>query len=347
MNSFSKEYLSKLKISHELIRMIRRLGEYKGQQSLFKKQAPEVLENLRMVALVQSTESSSRLEQVTAPPDRFKKLMAEKTKPINRSEAEIAGYRDALSTIHQSANDIHLSVNVIQQFHRDLMRYTDRPGGSWKNSYNPIIDKYPDSTERVRFQPMEPFMVDEAMNHLVDRFTSEIKKGEYDPLILIPLFILDFTCIHPFSDGNGRTSRLFTTLLLYHQGYDIARYISVEKIIEKTKESYYETLEESSQGWHEGKHNALSFVTYTLSTFLAAYDEFEKRADITIKTKGSKTDMVVNAIEGFKGQFTISDVERACPIVSRDMIRVVMNRMRRESKIENISKGKYAKWRKI
>ena len=347
MKSLSKEYLKKLPINNELVRLIRRLGEYKGKQELYQKQSPEVLENLRLVAFAQSTESSNRLEQITAPPKRLKELVANKTKPKNRSEAEIAGYRDVLSTIHQSAKDIPLSVNVVKQFHRDMMRYTDRPGGEWKSVNNTIIERYTNGTSLVRFNPVEPYQVNEYMTKLVELYNAEIENSEYDALLLIPLFIFDFTCIHPFRDGNGRSSRLLTTLLLYHQGYDVVRYISLEKIIEQTKESYYDTLKESSQGWHNGKHNILPFLTYYLSTFLAAYDEFEKRAGIFSKPRGTKTEMVKNAIEGFKGNFTIADIENVCPLVSRDMIRNVMNKLRSEGKIENLNKGRYSKWRKI
>ncbi|NQT65344.1 MAG: Fic family protein [FCB group bacterium] len=347
MKSLLNEYLKKLPINNELVRLIRKLGEYKGKQELYQKQSPEVLENLRLVAFAQSTESSNRLEQITAPPKRLKELIANKTKPQNRSEAEIAGYCDVLSTIHQSAKDIPLTVNVVKQFHRDMMRYTERPGGDWKSVNNTIVERDTNGTTRVRFNPVDPFQVNEYMTKLVERFNAEIENGEYDPLLLIPLFIFDFTCIHPFRDGNGRSSRLLTTLLLYHQGYDVVRYVSLEKIIEQTKESYYNTLEDSSRDWHDGKHNIIPFLTYYLSTFLAAYDEFEKRADIVIKPRGTKTEMVINAIDGFKGNFTISDIENACPLVGRDMIRKVMNKMRSDRKIENISKGKYAKWRKI
>jgi len=347
MKSFSTEYLDNLPLNNELVRLVRRLGEYKGRQEVFKKQSPEVLENLRLVAFAQSTESSNRLEQITADPKRFKQLIADKTKPKNRSESEIAGYRDVLTTIHKSAMDIPISVNVILQFHGDMMRYTDRPGGAWKSVKNTIIEKFTDGTSRVRFNPVEPFKVNETMTELVQRFNDELKSGVCEPLLLIPLFIFDFTCIHPFADGNGRLSRLLTMLLLYHQGYDVVRYVSLEKIIEQTKESYYETLESASQGWHDSKHDIIPFLTYYLSTLLAAYDTFEKRAVVVAKPKGTKTAMVINAINGFKGNFTISDVEDACPVVGRDMIRKLKNAMRTEKKIENISKGKYAKWRKI
>ncbi|MDP8321930.1 MAG: Fic family protein [Candidatus Stygibacter australis] len=347
MKSFDVKYLENISLTNELIRIIRKLGEYKGKQELYQKQSPEVLENLKLVAFAQSTESSNRLEQITAPPKRLKELLADKTKPKNRSESEIAGYRDVLSTIHHSAMDIPLTVNVIKQLHRDLMRYTDQPGGKWKSVENTIIERYGDGTTRVRFKPVEPFLIEDYMMKLVSRYNEEIDKGDIEPLILMPLFIFDFTCIHPFKDGNGRSSRLLTTILLYHQGYDVVRYISLEKIIELSKESYYETLETSSQGWHKGKHDIIPFLTYYLSIMLAAYDEFEKRADIVNKPRGTKTDMIKNAIDGFKGNFTISDIEQACPLVSRDMIRNVMNNLKAEGIIANISKGRYAKWRKI
>ena len=346
MKSFDVKYLENMTLTNELIRIIRKLGEYKGKQELYKQQSPEVLENLKLVAFAQSTESSNRLEQITAPPKRLKELLADKTKPKNRSEAEIAGYRDVLSTIHESAMDIPLTVNVIKQLHRDLMKYTDQPGGNWKSVNNTIIEKFTDGTTRVRFKPVDPYLVNENMQRLVSRYNEEIDEGVIEPLILMPLFIFDFTCIHPFKDGNGRSSRLLTTLLLYHMGYDVVKYISLEKIIEKSKESYYETLENSSHNWHKGKHDIMPFLTYYLSVILAAYDEFEKRAVIVNRTRGTKTEMINNTIEGYKGTFTISDIENACPLVSRDLIRNVMNNLKEKGIIENVTKGRYAKWRK-
>jgi len=339
--------LENMMLTNELIRIIRKLGEYKGKQELYKKQSPEVLENLKLVAFAQSTESSNRLEQITAPPKRLKELLADKTKPKNRSESEIAGYRDVLSTIHESAMDIPLTVNVIKQLHRDLMKYTDQPGGNWKSVNNTIIERFTDGTTRVRFKPVDLYLVNENMQRLVSRYNEEIDKGVIEPLILIPLFIFDFTCIHPFKDGNGRLSRLLTTLLLYHIGYDVVKYISLEKIIEKSKESYYETLENSSHNWHKAKHDIMPFLIYYLSVILAAYDEFEQRADIVNKPRGTKTEIIKNAIEGFKGTFTISDIENACPLVSRDLIRNVLNNLKAEGIISNISKGRYAKWEKV
>ena len=347
MKSFTEDYLKNLSVNNELVRMIRRLGEYKGKQELFKRQSPDVLENLRRVALVQSTESSNRLEQITAEPKRFKALMEEKTKPKNRSEAEIAGYRDILNTIHTSALNIPFRCRVVQQFHRDILKFTGLPGGKWKSAPNKITDTLPDGSRRVRFIPVDPFLVEDCMTRLHQTFQEELSMLVLDPLILIPLYILDFLCIHPFTDGNGRISRLVTILLLYQQGYEVGRYIGLERVIENTKESYYDALETSSNGWHKGKHEAIPWITYFLSTVLAAYEEFERRADMMVTGRGSKTEMVVNAIESFVGEFSISDIEKACPLVGRDMIRHVLNRLRDDGKIVNLSKGRYSRWQKI
>jgi len=347
MKSFSKPFLQGLTLSNELVRMVRGMGEYKGRQELFRKQAPEILENLRQVALIQSAESSNRLEQVIAEPTRFREIMAERITPKDRSEAEIAGYRDVLNTLHSSANHIPFTEKVIRQFHRDMMKYTGLPGGTWKSTQNEITETRPDGTKRIRFTPLEPFQVADYMVRLHEFYNEEISKQAIDPLILIPLYILDFLCIHPFLDGNGRISRLATLLLLYQHGYEVGRYISLERIIENTKDSYYDTLESASAGWHQGKHDPIPWVTYFLSTTLAAYDEFERRANITISGRGSKTTMILSAIDNFAGDFSISDIERACPLVGRDMIRHVLNKLRGDGKVVNLSKGRYARWRKI
>jgi Fic family protein len=347
MKSFTRDYLENIAISNELVRMIRRLGEYKGRQELFSKQAPKVLENLRQVAIIQSTESSNRIERITADEKRLKELIEKKATPKNRSEAEIAGSRDVLNLIHPAAKDIPFTEKVVQQMHRDLMSYTGIPGGKWKIANNEITEIMPDGRVYIRCKTVEPYLVPEYMEKLHKLFNLEIRAGKIDPLILIPLYVLDFLCIHPFSDGNGRLSRLLTLLLLYQNGYEVGRYVSLEKINEKTKESYYETLQESSIDWFEGKHDPLPWMTYFLSVLLSAYDDFEKRADILISGKGTKTDMVINAIENFIGDFSISDIEKVCPLVSKDMIRYVLKKLQKENRIECITRGRYAKYRKL
>jgi len=346
MKSFNN-FLKKLTLTNEMILMIRKIGEYKGKQDLYQKQAPDVLENLRHFAIIQSTESSNRLEHITLDEKRFKEIMKNKSQPQNRNEAEIAGYRDVLSLVHSAAKDIPFTVTVVQQLHRDIMKYTGITGGKWKVTDNEISEILQDGKKIIRFKTVKTHLVSNYMTNLHERFNNELQDNKIEPLILIPSYILDFLCIHPFLDGNGRISRLISLLLLYQQGYEVGRYISLERIIENTRESYYETLKTSSQNWYEGNHNIIPWITYFLSTMLAAYDDFERRANVVVSGRGSKTEIIVKTIENFIGNFTIGDIEKACPLVSRDMIRHVFKQLREKNKIEAISKGRYAKWRKI
>jgi len=347
MKSFEKKYLETLAIPHHLITIIRQIGEYKGKQELYKKQAPEMLENLRRVAVIQSIESSNRLEGITANINRIKEIVEEKTKPANRSEAEIAGYRDVLNTIHTNYEHIPFNKSVVLQFHRDLMKYAGKESGRWKSAPNEIAEILPDGTKRIRFVPVAHHLTPDYMQTLHERYSRLSKVGDIDPLFLIALYVLDFLCIHPFLDGNGRMARLITVLLLYHYGYEVSRYISLERVIERTKESYYETLHKSSHGWHKGKHDALPWTEYFLSTILAAYKEFETRFKSVSSGRGSKTDIVLNAIDSFIGDFGISDLEKVCPTVSRDMLRHILFRLRNQGKIQAVGKGRSARWRKM
>lgn len=347
MRSFAPAFLDKIVIPRRLITTIRQIGEYKGKQELYKQQAPEMLENLRQVAMIQSTESSNRLEGIVADEKRLRALVAEKTAPANRSEAEIAGYRDVLNTIHASYDHIPFSDNVVLQLHRDLMKYSGKEGGRWKSAANEITETLPDGSKNIRFVPVAPHQTAEHMRVLHERYDELTKAQDWEPLLLIPFYVLDFLCIHPFLDGNGRMARLLTVLLLYHQGYEVGRYVSLERIVEQSKESYYDTLFVSSQGWHEGEHNILPWTEYLLGTILAGYREFEGRFGLISSGVGSKTDMILNAIDGMIADFSISDLERSCPMVSRDMIRHVLVTLRNDGKIENLSKGKYARWRKL
>jgi Fic family protein len=345
MNSFTQVYLDKLVVPQRIITMIRKLGEHKGRQDLYKKQAPEMLENLRQVALIQSTESSNRIEGIVADDKRLRAIVEDKAKPANRPEAEIAGYRDVLNTVHQSHEHIPFTERVMLQLHRDLMKYAGADGGKWKSAPNEISETLPDGTKRIRFTPVAPHLTGEAIRVLHARFNELEGAHEWDPLLLIPFYVLDFLCIHPFLDGNGRLARLIALLLLYQHGYEVGRYVSLERIIEQTKQSYYDTLYTSSQGWHESRHDVLPWTEYFLSTLLAAYDEFENRFGKVSKGRGSKTDMIRNAVDGFIADFSITDVEKACPKVSRDMIRHVLGQLREAGVIIPVGKGRGAKWR--
>ncbi len=254
MKSFEPGFIERQPIPHGLLRTVRLISEYKGKQDLFRKQSPQLLETLRQAAVIQSTESSNRIEGVTAPLERIRELVAKKTAPRNRSEQEIAGYRDVLDTVHANHAGMGFTPNVVLQLHRDLFRFTPNPGGTWKQTDNDITETLSDGTVQLRFKPVPAHLTPEAMRLLHERFDELWASGEGEPLLLIPAYVLDFLCIHPFCDGNGRMARLLTLLLLYKAGYDVGRYISLEMIVERTRESYYDALHRSDQGWQEGRH---------------------------------------------------------------------------------------------
>ncbi|NGX54641.1 MAG: hypothetical protein KR126chlam2_00256 [Chlamydiae bacterium] len=346
VKTLNQAYLDTLSFGSDELSTLLALGEYRGKQELFYLQSPETLKTLQQTAVVESTESSNRLEGIIAPHKRIADLVLKDTAPKNRSEEEIAGYRDALSLLHQSAKDIPLSINVILQLHDYLYRYHPAKGGEWKQIENEITEIHPDGTRRVRFKPVSPFETPRAMEELVKNYSRCQFELAQEPLIVIPAFILDFLCIHPFRDGNGRTARLLTLLLLYQHNYEVGRYISLERIFEESKDSYYETLEESSKQWHEGKHNFMPWLTYFWGVLLRAYREFEKRVGVLTIGSGSKTELIRNTVQNMLKSFSISDIERACPSVSRDMIRVVLRELRNEGKIQSTGKGRGAKWKK-
>lgn len=289
MKSFTHSYLERLPLTHDLVRMVRALGEFKGREALYRERMPQALETLRQVAVIQSTESSNRIEGVTAPSQRIQALVAEKTTPRNRSEREIAGYRDVLGTIHANHADIPFTAGVVLQFHRDLYAPTDTPGGRWKFSDTTITEACPDGTRRIRFETVQAFATPAAMETLHREFGIYWNEEQIDRLLLIPAYVLDFLCIHPFPDGNGRLARLLSLLLLYHAGYEVGRFISLERIIERSKETYYEALGLSSQGWHEGAHDIRPWVDYFLGVMIAAYKGLESRLESLTSPRGAKT----------------------------------------------------------
>lgn len=345
MRSLQPEYLKSLSFSDSQLTVLRTLGEYQGKQQLYFQQTPETLHALQQVAIIESSESSNRLEGITAPRKRIEKLVFQSTKPANRSEQEIAGYRDALALIHESGRYMPFAVDVVLQLHSILYRYLPQPGGLWKAVDNQIVEKNPDgSLGRIRFDPVSAVQTPTAMNALVENYGRAIDEDGREPLVVIPIAILDFLCIHPFTDGNGRIARLLTLLLLYHFGYEVGRFISLERIFEESKETYYETLEASSQAWHQGEHDVFPWMNYFWGVLLRAYDEFEERVGTIRKGRGAKTDQVRAAVERRIGPFSISDIEADCPGVSRDMIRIVLRRLKDEGAIVLQGKGRGARW---
>ncbi|MBM7846551.1 Fic family protein [Herpetosiphon giganteus] len=347
MKSFEDQFLDGLNIPHSLLRSIGRIREFKGMEELYRQQQPQILQTLKQNALIQSTESSNRIEGIIAPLERINALIEEKVLPNNRSEDEIMGYSKVLSIIHLNHAGIYLTANVILQLHRDMFRYLPSGGGSWKRVNNTISGTLPNGEQFTRFQPVAAYATDHAMQRLVSLFNQECQREEIEPLLLIPAFILDFLCIHPFQDGNGRMARLLTLLLLYQAGYEVGRYISLEKLIEDTKESYYDTLYRSSQGWHEAQHDLLPWTEYFLGILTAAYHEFEHRTDNQLNAHGAKTSLVLQTIAAFHGDFAIKDIKDACPHVSRDLIRKVLQEEKAAGRVEPLGRGPSARWRNV
>ena len=346
MKSLNPEFLQKQPITHNILQTIRRIAEYKGKQDLYKEQSPQILETLRQAAIIQSTESSNRLEGITAPLERIRDLVAKKTTPRNRSEQEIAGYRDVLHTIHANSADIPLTTGVVLQFHRDLYQFIPGQGGKWKPTDNEITEIQSNGTKVVRFYPVPAHMTPDAMETLHKQFAEIWQTGEIEPLLLIATYILDFLCIHPFLDGNGRMARLLTLLLLYKAGYEVGRYISLEQMVEQTKEGYYDTLFTSSQGWHEAEHAILPWWEYFMGVMLfGAYQEFERRVGLVTTGRGSKTAMILDAIGHFMSDFSIRDLQERCPQVGIDLIRRILREQRNAGKLECLGRGPNARWR--
>jgi len=344
VNSLSPEYLEGLRLSPQDGSTLQALGECRGRQDLFRRQTPEILAALRDAAVIESSECSSRIEGVVAPHERIEALVLKSSAPRNRSEQEIAGYRDALNLIHESARDMALSVNVILQLHTMLYRYHAGRGGRWKMSQNQIVERDArGNVRRVRFVPPSPVATPRMMAGLVETYRRAVNDGR-EPLIVVPVAVLDFLCVHPFDDGNGRVARLLTLQLLYHFEYEVGRYISLERIVEESKETYYEALETSSQGWHEARHDVFPWMRYFWGVVLRAYREFEERVGTLRGGRGAKTDLVEAAVRRRVVPFAISDIEADCPGVSRDWIRVVLRRMRDRGLIAPQGRGRGAKW---
>jgi Fic family protein len=342
MSSFRPDYLLRLRFGPAEVGVIRRLGEARGRQDLFVRQHPERLDTLRTHAVVESTESSNRIEGVVAPPGRLADLVVKRAEPRNRSEQEIAGYRDALQLIHQTHASIPISVNVILQLHQMLYRYQPGTGGRWKGTDNQIVERDARGrTLRVRFDPTPAVLTPQSMADLTDGYREAVNAGLADPLVVVPLAVLDFLCVHPFTDGNGRVARLLSLLLLYKFAYRVGRYISLERIIEESRETYYEALERSSQGWHHNQHDAMPWLSYFWGVLIRAYDEFEARV---ATLQESKTGQVRAAVRRRFGGFTIAEIERDCPGVSRDMVRHVLRQMRADGLIRVDGHGRGARW---
>lgn len=317
------------------------LATFRGKQELYELQAPERLERLRESALIESAISSNRIEAVTVAPERIGTVLFGKTTSLDRNEEEVRGYRKALVRIHEEASP-PLSADEIQVLHK-LVRASSWDAGEWKHSTEPIIERYSDGSTRERFMPVDWKIAPDQTRELVKECTYSVGDKAIPIPVAIAAFNLDFLCIHPFRDGNGRVSRLLILQQLYSAGYNVGRYVSIERIIEESKDRYYETLEQSSQLWHEERHDPWPFINYLVYTLVDAYKEFERRWQSIPDAKGAKSDRVSNAIDAAPSTFTISRIEQACPGVSRELIRKVLVA---RVDVRAVGRGPGAKWKK-
>lgn len=339
-----KETYQKL-LTPEIVSYLAQIHEQKGQQNLFIEAHKDALTELLEIAKIQSTEASNRIEGIITTDDRLKKLVRNKTAPRNRSEREIAGYRDVLATIHENYDYIPVRPNMILQLHRDLYKFNNPGfGGSYKNSDNIIAEELPDGTKLVRFQPVSAWETPEAIETLCNEFNDAMNDPEMDPLLLMPIFILDFLCIHPFNDGNGRMSRLLTLLILYRSGYIVGKYISLEKLIADHKEGYYEALQDSDAGWHEEENDYLPFTRYMLGMIVAAYKDFADRVQILITKGFSKPDRVREIIRNNTGKMTKAEIMAQCPDVSLKTVQRALEGLLASGEVLKIGGGRYTSY---
>ena len=343
MRIFNYTIINERKWDSELLGLIAAIYKEAGKQELYLKQRPEELEKLVEIAKVQSTEASNAIEGIRTTNTRIRQLVAEKTAPKNCSEQEIAGYRDVLNIIHRSFDAIPITRNYILQLHKILYSHSNNPiAGHTKNVQNFISASYPDGHTEILFTPLAPYETPEALDRICEEYNRVIGNMELEPLIAIPVFIHDFLCIHPFNDGNGRMSRLLTTLLLYRSGFYVGKYISLEAKIAKNKDLYYDALSASQEGWHEGKDDPVPFIKYLLGTVLAAYKDFEDRFAL-VETKLPAIETVRRATENKIGRFTKQDIRELCPSLSLSSVEGALRKLVASGELrrEGIGKNTY------
>jgi Fic family protein len=325
--------------------LLNQLSEARGKQELFTRQAPQLLDALREMALVQSVESSNRIEGVTVAAERLRPLVLGHARPKDRSEQDITGYREALNLIHTGAERLQITPDLLRRLHR-LCQQASGDAGEYKKQDNEVIELRPGAAPVVRFKCVSAKATPAAVEELCLVYRYAIDQDRIPPLIAVGALVLDFLCIHPFRDGNGRVSRLLTLLALYQHGFEVGRYVSLERLVEESKEDYYEVLRQSSLGWHDGTHDLLPWLNHFLSVVRRAYVEFERRAGQVKAPRGAKAELLRQALENISGDFTVTDLERLCPGVSRDHLRRLLKEMKAAGRVACIGRGPGAKWQK-
>ena len=340
MRAFNYSLIREQKWDSEMLELVAAVYKEAGKQELYLKQRPEELEKLVEIAKIQSTEASNAIEGIVTTSTRIRQLVAEKTAPRNRNEQEIAGYRDVLGIIHESFDAIPITQNYILQLHKILCRHMNNPiAGRTKTVQNYISATYPDGHTETLFTPLSPFETPDALDRICDEYNRVTGNMELEPLIAIPVFIHDFLCIHPFNDGNGRMSRLLTTLLLYRSGFYVGKYVSLEAKIAQHKDLYYDALAASQIGWHEGTDDPVPFIKYLLSTILAAYRDFADRFAL-VETKRSALDTVRLAAQNKIGRFTKQDIRELCPSLSLSSVEGSLRKLVEEGELRREGQGK-------
>lgn len=340
MRTFNYSAIKNQKWDSDILGLIAAIYKEAGKQELYLKQRAEELEKLVEIAKIQSTEASNAIEGIVTTNTRIRQLVEEKTTPKNRDEQEIAGYRDVLAIIHENFDTIPITQNYILQLHKILYGHMNNPiAGRTKTVQNYISATYPDGRVETLFIPLAPFETPEALDKICEEYNRVIGNMELEPLIAIPVFIHDFLCIHPFNDGNGRMSRLLTTLLLYRNGFYVGKYISLESKIAKNKDLYYDVLAQSQTGWHEGTENAIPFIKYILGTILAAYKDFAQRIEL-IEPKLSAIEMVRRASKIKTGRFNKQDIRELCPTISDSSIEGALRKLVATGELKKEGRGK-------
>jgi len=345
MMTFRDQRLRNFAVPLSTAWLLNDIAEAKGKQELFTRQSPQMLKALREAAIIQSSESSNRIEGVTVAPDRLRPLVLGNIKPRDRSEQEVQGYRRALNEIHTHHEKLSINAKTLRQLHA-LCQSASGDAGQFKRIDNEVIELVPGAAPVIRFKCVTAKETPAAVDELCLLYRHALDQDNIPSLIAIAGLVLDFLCIHPFRDGNGRVSRLLTLLALYQQGYEVGRYISLERLVEESKEDYYECLNRSSQHWHEGKHELTPWMNFLLAIIRRGYTEFENRAGQVKAPRGAKTALVEAAIDAQSGLFSVAEIQQACPGVSLDMIRLLLQRLK-GTKVECVGRGHTAKWRRI
>ena len=329
-------------LTPEIVSLLTQIHEYKGEQTLFIEAKADTLTQLVEIAKIQSTEASNKIEGIYTSDERLKSLVTNKAVPRTRNEQEIAGYRDVLATIHESHDFIPVKPSILLQLHRDLYKFSGKNiGGTYKNADNVIAEEDDKGNKFVCFQPVPAWETPTAIDAICSAYDDIQSEADADPLLIIPMFILDFLCIHPFNDGNGRMSRLLTLLLLYRAGYIVGKYISIEKLMEQTKDTYYEALQHSSLGWYEDENDYIPFVQYTLGVILAAYRDFSTRVRTLATNNMSKPERIREIIKDTLGTITKTEIMEKCPDISQVTVQRALNDLLKSGEIIKIGGGRY------